>query len=800
MIIGIDTGGTFTDFIWLGEDGRPRLHKQPATPDDPSRAVLDGLTAAGAPLGDIVHGSTVATNALLERRGARTALLTTAGFRDVLAIGRQNRPDLYALVPQKPPPLVPRELRFEVDERVAATGEVVRPLDEAQLAAILREVAAAGVESVAVCLLFSFLHPDHERRVGELARAALGPGVHVSLSVDVLPEYREYERTAATVINAFVAPLMSRYLARLAGRLAPRRLAIMQSNGGVISAAAAGAQAARTALSGPAGGVVGAMWVAATADGRPSSAIGVTSDELRATSSEGSAALDAQGQADVGRDGIPPGREGIPRAGWQPALQGPSAARVAGGPQYTGGGDLQIDYANLITFDMGGTSTDVALCPGRLPMTTEGEIAGLPLRLPLIDIHTVGAGGGSLAHVDRGGALLVGPQSAGAVPGPAAYHADYDAWRAALDAHFAPGRATVSDANLVLGRLDAAHFLGGAMALHPASARRALLALAEDLGMMAAGERTGAAAIQAEAGAAEEAAWAVLRVANAAMERAVRRISVERGHDPRRFTLVAFGGGGPLHTCELAAALRIPRVLIPPTPGVLSALGLLVAAPRRDFSRTVMLVTSDELRVTSSEGASSLSPSPPFSPSIETRLEEIFAKLEAQAIVEMNAEGHDPAGLALERSLDARYRGQSHELAVAYAPGMDAAEIAASLHAAHAARYGYARPEAAVEVVTARLAAVAPAAVPQWPRRAAGGPDPAAALLGHKPVWFEGGFVTTPLYDRARLRPGNILAGPGVLYQYDTTTIIPPGWVGWVDGVENLILEKENELTTDHTD
>ena len=261
--IGIDTGGTFTDFIWLDDDGRLRVHKQPATPDDPARAIVAGLAACGAPPdAPIVHGSTVATNALLERRGARAALITTAGFGDALEIGRQHRPDLYALVPQKPPPLVPQDWRFEADERVGARGEVVRPLDEAALAPALAQMAAAGIESVAVCLLFSFLNPAHERRVGELVRAALGPGVLVSLSVDILPEYREYERLATTVINAYVAPLMSRYLARLAAALAPRRLAIMQSNGGLIDAAAAGAQAARTALSGPAGGVVGALFVA----------------------------------------------------------------------------------------------------------------------------------------------------------------------------------------------------------------------------------------------------------------------------------------------------------------------------------------------------------------------------------------------------------------------------------------------------------------------------------------------------------------------------------------------------------
>lgn len=670
--IGIDTGGTFTDFAWLDASGRLRVHKQPTTPDDPSRAVISGLAAIGedAAAAPVVHGSTVATNALLERRGARTAFITTAGFRDVPAIGRQNRPDLYALVPRKPPPLVARAWRFEAVERVSAAGEVLVALDEAALAPVLSQLAAESVESVAVCLLFSFLHPDHERRIGELIRERLGDSVFVSLSVDVLPEYREYERATATIINAYVAPLMSRYLARLANGIAPRRLSVMQSNGGIISAVTAGAQAARTALSGPAGGVVGARFVAGAAG-----------------------------------------------------------------------------FDDIITFDMGGTSTDVALCAGRAPVTTEGEIAGLPLRLPMIDIHTVGAGGGSLAHVDAGGALNVGPQSAGADPGPASYHADYGRWRAAIDGRFPAGRATVSDANLVLGRLDAGHFLGGQMALHEASARRALASLAAEVGSSA-----------------EEAAWAVVRVANANMARAVRRVSVERGHDPRRFMLVAFGGGGPLHACELAEALDIPRVMVPPTPGVLSAVGMLAGEPTRDYSLTVML---------SPEEAAAGGP---------------FAPLEERARAEFGGEAYDLTRLSLRRGLDMRYRGQSHELTVAVSPAMNGAALAGAFHAAHAARYGYARPDAAVEVVTARLSAVAPAAGLVLPRREAGGWDASAAVIGRRPVWFRGGFVPTTLYEREKLRPGNTLAGPGVIDQYDTTTIVPPGWTAAVDALENLIL------------
>ena len=744
--IGIDTGGTFTDFVWVDEAGRLRLHKEPSTPDDPSRAVVAGLAASGAPAAaDVVHGSTVATNALLQRRGAPTALITTAGFADVLAIGRQDRPDLYALVPQKPPPLVPREWRFEVRERISADGAVVTPLDEASLAEVVERVAAAGVESVAVCLLFSFLRPEHEQRVGAALRRRL-PGVHISLSSDILPEYREYERTATTVINASVAPLMERYLSRLAGQLAPRRLAVMQSNGGVISAALAGAQAARTALSGPAGGVVGARFVAAAA-----------------------------------------------------------------GPDGAG-------YADLITFDMGGTSTDVALWAGgspagRAPTTTEGHIAGLPLRLPLIDIHTVGAGGGSLAWLDAGGALQVGPQSAGAWPGPACYWGEYEAWRAAwrvtsdelrvtsdegerlfsplLPRSLAPlppaGRATVTDANLVLGRLDAARFLGGRMALHEASARAAVGALAAGMGVTV-----------------EGAALAIMRVANAAMERAIRRVSVERGHDPRRFTLVAFGGGGPLHACELAEALGIPRVLVPPTPGVLSALGMLAAAPTRDTSQSAIR---------------------PLAGVTAAWLDAAFAPLAAQVVGDMAAEGHEAAALTLRRALDLRYVGQSHELTVAggewrVAGGRDgggagergsggedcgpgtwnlepgplfggnvAANIAAAFHAAHAARYGYARPEAAIELVTLRLSAEAAHEPPPLPHEAPDAADAGAARLGMDEIWFADGVHDTMLYERDRLRAGNRFDGPAVVYQYDTTTLVAPGWSAWIDERRNLILE-----------
>jgi N-methylhydantoinase A len=669
--LGVDTGGTFTDFVWLDADGRLQIHKELSTPTDPSQAILQGVAVlAVPPTAVVIHGSTVATNALLERRGARTALITTAGFADVLEIGRQNRPDIYALAPQKPAPFVPRNWRFELDERVTAQGDVLRPLPLAALETIAQTLAAAQIESVAVCFLFSFLHPQHEQQVAEwLRNSAFGrAGGHISLSSEILPEYREYERTATTVINAYVAPLMSRYLLRLAQGLGQRPLHIMQSNGGIINAQMAGAQAARTALSGPAGGVVGARYVAAAADEH-----------------------------------------------------------------------------NIITFDMGGTSTDVALCPHALPTTTHGAIAGFPLRLPIIDIHTVGAGGGSLAAVDAGGALHVGPQSAGAYPGPACYG------RVPISPDN-PIRATVTDANVVLGRLDAAHFLGGAMALDVAAAHEALRLLAQ----------------QMNADSPETAAWGVLQVANAHMERAIRHISVERGFDPRLFTLVPFGGAGALHACEMAENLQIPRIFIPPTPGVLSALGMLVAAPTKDYAQTVMM------------GA--------LGPDLPDVLASCFAPLEARATEEMAAEGHEQLQWAYV--LDMRYRGQSHELRIAYAPTMGVEGVRAAFDAAHQGRFGYAQPGEPVEIVTIRLTAVAPITPPPLPQFPPANTDLAVAYVGEKPVWFAQQPMLTRLYDRHKLQAGHVVAGPAVLFQYDTTIVIPPGWQTAVDNYHNLLLTR----------
>jgi N-methylhydantoinase A len=687
MILGVDVGGTFTDLVLLDGAGRIRIHKLLTSAHDPSEAIVQGIAAIGAgPDTAVVHGATVATNALLERRGARTALITTAGFRDVLEIGRQTRPDLYALHPTRPSPLVPEGWRFEVSERVDCHGTVIVPLDMSAVDAAIGQMLADGIESAAVCFLFSFLYPDHERQVG--ARIAEMGGTRapfVSLSCEVLPEYREYERTSTTAINAYVAPLMDRYLGKLEQELGGRRLRIMQSNGGTISAGAARKLAARTALSGPAGGVAGAF-------------------EL---------------------------------------------ARLAGLEQ-------------VITFDMGGTSTDVSLCPGRIQETAEGSVADLPLRLPIIDIHTVGAGGGSIAHLDAGGALRVGPHSAGADPGPVCY-----------------GRGdqiTVTDANLILGRLDAGHSLGGQVALDLPRTQARMQGLARRLSLPL-----------------EAAAWGVIRVANSNMERAIRTISVERGHDPRRFTLVAFGGAGPLHACELAATLHIPRVLIPPHPGVLSALGMILADVVKDYSQTVMLAA----------GAGNGGQADQIAPVLQGLAERARADLLAEGLAEEE--------IVLQPALDMRYVGQSYELTIPVA-GQDLRgfphtfDVLSEFHAAHRQRFSYASESEPVEIVNVRLKAIGRTGKPRFSWQPLGGTDPHQAHCGYKSVCFAG--PDTPhaarpllaaLYERERLAPGNVVVGPAVLFQLDTTTAIPPDWAATVDGWGNLVVTQQRMMAGDRS-
>ena len=645
-LLGVDVGGTFTDFLYW-DGANLQIAKRPSTPDDPSRAVLDGLRETGWRPQEVVHGSTVATNTLLTRSGARTALITTKGFRDTLVIGRQARPDLYALHPTRPPPLVPVDLRFELDERIAADGSVVKALDAAEARRVLRRIKRLDVEAVAICLLFSFVNPAHERTVAELAGEL---GIHVSVSHEVMPEHREFERMSTTVANAAVAPVMGRYLSALEDGLQEGaedrvRLRVMQSNGGSISATQAGKEAVRTVLSGPAGGVVGAFEVA-----------------------------------------------------------------------------RQVGLQNVITFDMGGTSADISLCPGRTLERTDLVVDGMPIKTPAVDVHTVGAGGGSIAWLDAGGALRVGPQSAGAEPGPAAYGSGE--------------LPTVTDAHTVLGRLRPEQFLGGEMALQVDRAEAALGTVAgafdDDLA---------------------RAAQATIDVVNANMVRALRVTSVERGYDPAEFALVAFGGAGPLHACDLASELGIPTVIIPSTPGVLSAAGMLQADIAKDEEQGLMLriAPGEAGRLTSLAG--------------------VFARLEDRARAALAADGYTQR-LRVEWSADLRYQGQSHELTVALRRPLTGAKIRVALERAHRERFGYADPTRGIELVVARVKARVRGQSSIGASAAPATSDQAAAIKRNV-IWDRS--RRTRIVPRAAVGRRGIV-GPAILTQLDTTTLVPPGW------------------------
>ena len=651
-LLGVDTGGTFTDLV-LVDGAEVRTLKLPSTPDDPSRAVLDGvrqLCGEGPVL--VVHGSTVATNALLEGKGAQVALLVTAGFRDLLPIGRQNRPRLYALHPCRGPALVAREATLEVAERVLADGSVEAPLSAAEVARLVVAVQQLGVEAVAISLLHAYANPAHEERLLAALEAA---GCNVSASHRILPEIREFERTATTAVNAAVAPIMSRYLGRLQAGLGFSRLRIMQSNGGAITAGTAAAEAVRTILSGPAGGMVGAF----------------------------------------------------------------AAAKRAG-------------FSRILTFDMGGTSTDVGLCPGAIPTSSETVLAGWPLRVPMIDLHTVGAGGGSIARLDAGGALRVGPQSAGAVPGPVCYGRG-------------GSEVTVTDANLYLGRLLPERFLGGRMPLDLDGCRRALEALAAAAGL-----------------APRRLAEGVLEVAEATMAGALRVVSVQRGEDPRDFVLLPFGGAGGLHACALAEQLGMRRIFIPVNPGLLSAVGLVLADVIRDYSQTVLL--------------------PGDTPAAE--LVGLFAPLEARARAELAAEGVAAAALELKASLDIRYRGQSFEVNVPWTE-----DFREAFHRRHRERYGHSDSGRALELVTLRLRAVGRSRHPEpTPARHPAG---AAQALESRQMILAGQECACPVYAREALPAGAALAGPALIVEAHATHLLAPGWQATVDALGNLLLERE---------
>jgi N-methylhydantoinase A/oxoprolinase/acetone carboxylase beta subunit len=660
--IGVDTGGTFTDFV-IWKDGRIFNKKILSTPRNPSQAILEGLAdflGLSSPV-FIVHGTTVATNALLERKGGRIALITTAGFEDVIFIGRQTRRSLYRLQPEDRFFLLPRERVFGAKERTLPQGRVETRMTRAEARRLVRKVRNSGAEAVAVCFLHSYVNPENENvMAGELRRA----GMMASVSSRLLPEYREYERMTATAVNAYLMPVMDRYLSELNRRIGPAELRIMQSNEGYIEPARARLEPIKTALSGPAGGAVGARHI----------------------------------------------------------------AKAAG-------------FQNVISFDMGGTSTDVSLIEGAIRRSHESRIGDFPIRLPLIDIHSVGAGGGSIAYRDTGGSLRVGPQSAGADPGPACY-----------------GKGdvpTVTDANLCLGRLDPEFFLGGRMRIDPGRSRQVIGRLARDIGKTP-----------------QETALGIIDIANANMEKAIRVISVERGTDPRSFALFSFGGAGGMHAVEMAAHLRMHTVIVPRNAGVLSAFGLLLADSIKDYTKSLMKTDA------------------------EASLEDLgrqFANLEAAARLDMKEDGFSDRDLLVEPALDCRYLGQSYEITVPFRKARTAeAAFLREFHRQHKKLYSYHHVRRPVEIVNLRIKIVA--VTPKVPLTR----DPECAFLAPRAraMLRRQSIVTSrrmgigPVYDRSRLSPGNTLTGPALAIDAESTTYLPPGFSLRVDEYLNLVIRK----------
>ncbi|HZT46738.1 MAG TPA: hydantoinase/oxoprolinase family protein [Hyphomicrobiaceae bacterium] len=678
--VGVDIGGTFTDVALIDDTtGRIGVAKVPTTPRDFAEGVLAALEAAmrryglaAADVGMLSHATTVVTNAILEEKGARAALVTTRGFRDVLELRRSARSNLYDLFQDAPSTLIPRRRRFEITERIGADGKAVTPLAEDEIDGLIAALKEARAEAVAVSLLFSFLNPAHEQRLGARLRAAL-PGVPVYMSSEVLPEIKEFERTSTTAVCAYVGPILASYLEKLEAATSSRglpRLYVMGSSGGVLEAAETVAMPAMAVESGPAAGVVAAALVA-----------------------------------------------------------------------------RQTGRRNLLSFDMGGTTAKASLIrDGEYETTPEYEVGGgasgnrwmhgtgHPIRVPVIDLAEVSAGGGSIAWVDRAGALRVGPQSAGALPGPACYA------RGGVE-------PTVTDCNLVLGYLDKGSLLAGDLPIDHAAAEAAVAKrLAEPLGVDV-----------------RSAAAAVIDVVNHAMAEALKIVSVQRGHDARQFVLAAFGGAGPLHAAALAGELGIAEVLCPPIPGAFSALGLVGTDLRREYVRTVYVTTA------AADPAA---------------LEAAFAALEKQGGAMLDRARVAPERRRFQRSVDARYERQSYELTVPVPPGtLDAAAlqaIAEAFHDRHRATYGHDNRAEPVQIVSIRLTAIG--AIPTLAirdRPAAGG----EAIKGRRPVWFRGsGEAGATVYDRARMAAGLVVPGPAVIESLESTILVPPGWQAAMDG------------------
>ncbi|MET3934802.1 hydantoinase/oxoprolinase family protein [Arthrobacter sp. OAP107] len=677
--IGVDTGGTFTDLCAFDEStGQVHVRKVSSTPDDPGRAIIQGVhellgQIGGRNIGEIsyfAHGTTVGTNALLTGRGVRTGLITTKGFRDLLELGRGRRPHMYDLQADKPEPFIPRDLRMEVNERVRHDGRVEIPLDHDEVRAAVRELKAQGVESIAVCLLYSYVRPEHEREIGRIVAEEF-PEAYVSLSSDVLPEFREFERLSTVVTNAYVGPVVAKYLARLRRNLADAGLRclphVTQSNGGIIPFPTAEELPVRLVLSGPSTGVVGAAAIM-TAAGSP----------------------------------------------------------------------------DIITFDMGGTSSDVSLVQNGTPKVTSSmELDGRPIRSPMLDIHTVGAGGGSIAWIDSGNHLRVGPASAGAFPGPACYGNGQE--------------PTVTDANVVLQVLNPDYLLNGQLKIDAQASHRAIKAIADPLGLTVA-----------------EAAQGIIRVVTANMARAIRVISVQRGYDPRDYVLVPFGGAGPLHASRLATELGINRIIVPETPGAQSALGLLMTDIRSDFMRTKII---------------------PVTPEAAAGFSQVFAELTEQATAWFTEENIEEDRRSLLCRIEMRYAGQNYELPVDVPDGVLDGESINSLiegfQRAHDRMYGYSARNEIVEAVTFRVQAIATVPRADLRRSTVEGRKPEDAVIGYRDVFLpeKGDYVPCPVYNRSLLDVGHRIAGPAVVEQMDTTTLLLPSDVCVVDDLRNLVIE-----------
>ena len=651
IIIGVDTGGTFTDFIYKKGD-EWGVYKTLSTPNNPAEAVLKGLSyITGGEPANIIHGTTVATNAILERKGVKTCIITNKGFEDIIEIGRQNRKELYNLRYKKGPHLVPPSLRFSLDCRINAKGEEVKGLSKTEVDLLLLKLKSSEIESVAVSFLFSFLNNLHEEYV---RRVLEKEGIFVCLSSEIIPEFREYERLSTTVVNAYVSPIMNRYLTFIINNIKDSKFSIMQSNGGVISADTAIRESVRTILSGPAGGAVGAFEI----------------------------------------------------------------AKMSG-------------FEKIITFDMGGTSTDVSLINGGLSMSVESEIDGFPVRVPMIDINTVGAGGGSIAFRDSGGALRVGPRSAGASPGPICYGKGEE--------------ITVTDANLFLGRLSPENFLGGGLILQDGRVKKYFRDLSVVFGLSEV-----------------ELAEGILDIANSNMEKAIRKISIERGFNPSEFTLFSFGGAGGLHAAFLAKLLNIPKILIPKNPGILSAIGMILSDIVKDYSKTVMLkdnLTYEKIR--------------PF-----------YDELIKKGFKEMLKEGIPEGEISHNLMADMRYQGQSFELIVNFDEN-----FLENFHNQHEKYYGYASRDKNVELVNVRVRFTGKTEKPKFkPSKIKALEIDSKSVLKEDLVIFDGRPIKTVFYERDRLRYGNRFSGPAIVVEYSSTTVIPPGFTVEIDKFENMLI------------